>query len=186
VAVLAVSIDDEDAAEISLITEEMEAGYDYVLSIDDLVLSKDGATLEVESQTVEFTSDTLDLADLIAPEDVSDLLASVVDETTALVSWTASVNNAGDLAQYLVYKSTDGATFGMATYVSKDVTEQEMSGLTPGETYTFMVTAVDENGNESEGVMTSVTLPETGPAMLGLVGLSLLGAGVVTRRRREF
>lgn len=185
VAVLAVSIDDEDATEVTLVTEDMEAGYEYMLSIDDLVLNKDGFGLDESSMSTEFTAATLDLSDLIPPEDVTNLLATIKNETTAMISWTASVDSAGDLAEYLVYKSTDGATYGAAVTIAETMTQYEASGLTPGETYTFKVTAMDESGNESEGELVTVTLPETGPAMLALFGLSALGAGVVTRRKRD-
>jgi hypothetical protein len=186
VPVLAVSIDDEDASVVTLVTEDMEAGYEYMLSIDDLVLNKDGAALSGDSEGYEFVALTLDLADLVAPEDVTDLLASAVDETTALVSWTASIDSAGDLAEYLVYRSVDGTTFGPSMSVDKALAEYEEDNLTPGATYTYKVTAKDVNNNESDGELVTITLPETGPAMAALFGLSLLGAGAVTRRRKEF
>ena len=187
VLVLAVSIDDEDASKVTLVTEDMEEGYEYVLSIDELVLNLDGAALDEDSRSYEFEAPVAELADLIPPEDVTNLLASIVDETTALVSWTASVDSVGDLAYYSVHKSTDGgASYGMlAAMIEDGETEYEEGGLTPGATYTFKVTATDESGNESEGETVTVTLPETGPGMIALFGLSLLGAGVATRRRKD-
>ena len=186
VPVLAVSVDDEDARVVTLVTEDMEAGYEYMLSVDELVLNKDGAALDVDSRGVEFEALTLDLADLIPPEDVTALLASALDETTALVSWTASADTAGDLANYFVYRSVDGTTFGSGMLVAETLTSYQEDNLTPGETYTFKVTAIDVNDNESDGELVTVTLPETGPAMAALFGLSLLGAGALTRRRKEF
>jgi hypothetical protein len=186
IEVLAVSVDSDDATQVTLVTEDMEAGFDYVLTLDESVLNEDGATLDKADQTIEFTAKTLELADVIAPEDVTDFLSSIVDETSVALSWTASVNSAGDLAKYLVYQSADGgASFGDPVTVASNSTSYDVTGLTPGATYTFKVTAVDESGNESEGVMTTVTLPEAGPELLLLVPLALAGAAVVGRKRRD-
>lgn len=185
VDVLAVSIDDKDASEVTLVTDDMDAGYDYVLSIDEGVLNKDGNALAEDGREMDFGAYTEEIADLIPPEDITNLLASLASETSVMLNWTASVDSAGDLAQYLVYTSSDGGTnYGYAIYVDKDATEQEVTDLTAGETYTFKVAAVDENGNESDGTVVTMTLPEAGPGMIGLFGLSLLGASVINRRRR--
>lgn len=185
IEVLAVSIDGEDASMVTLVTEEMEAGFDYVIAVDETVLNALSLSLASDGAEMEFTAALLDLADLIAPEDISNLLASLSGEDSVLLSWTASENTAGDLAEYLIYQSMDGTSFGEAVSIAMELTEYEAAGLTPGETYTFKVTAVDENGNESEGVLTTVTLPETGPEIFLLGGLSLLGAGVATRRKKR-
>lgn len=184
ILVLAVSIDADDPTQVVLITETMDAGFEYVLSLDDTVLNKDGESLSLDSREMNFEADTKDLADLIAPEDVTNFFAEAMNETTALLSWDGSVNSEGDLAEYMLYQSDDGGiSFADAVKVAKELTEQEVDGLTPGETYTFKITAVDENGNESDGVFAEVTLPETGPGMIAMFGLSMLGAGVLQRRR---
>lgn len=184
--VLAVSVDTDDATQVTLVTEDMEPGFDYVLTMDETVLNEAGDSLSLENREVEFTAKTIDLEDVIAPEDITNLLAEVLGEDSVLVTWTASVDSAGDLAKYYFYQSMDGGvSFDDALTVSKDAEEYEVDGLTPGETYTFKVTAVDENGNESEGIMTTVTLPEAGPELLLLVPLALLGAGVASRRKKD-
>lgn len=186
VEVLAVSIDEDDARKVTLITEEMEAGYDYVLTMDDTVFNEDGDTLSEDNMSVDFTSKTLDIADLIAPEDITNFLSTVSGDTSILLTWTASVDTAGDLAEYWLYQSMDGGVnFDDAVKVIRSATEYDVEDLTPGETYTFKVTAMDENGNESEGVLTTVALPETGPGMLLMGALSMLGAGVLARRKKE-
>ncbi len=186
--VIAVSIDDDDPREVKLLVEEMDAGEDYVLRMDDDIKTENDFSLsdEEEDREVEFSALTLDIDDVIAPEDITNFLASIVDESTARLSWTASLDTAGDLANYLLYQSTDGGTnFGDALTLASSLTEYNVTGLTPGETYTFKVSAIDVNGNESEGVLATVTLPETGPGLVALVGLSLAGAGVATRRRKD-
>lgn len=186
IEVLAVSVDDADPMTVSLLTTEMDSGVDYILSIDDSVLNGNDESLSEDSREMEFTSLTLDIADLIAPEDITNLLSTLITEDTVRIYWTASVDTAGDLAKYLVYQSTEGGSaFGSAVTVARELTSYDANGLTPGGTYTFKVTAVDENGNESEGVLTTVTLPETGPGMIAMGALSFFGAGVVTRRKRR-
>ena len=182
----AVSIDDEDAAKVTLVTEDMQSGYDYVLTMDAMIFNEAGESMAEENFTAEFTAKTLDLSDLIAPEDITNLLATISGEDSILLSWTASLNTAGDLAKYLVYQSMDGGTsFEDAVNVDADSVEYAADGLTAGETYTFKVTAVDESGNESEGVLVTATLPESGPELLVLGALSLLGAGAWNRRKKQ-
>lgn len=180
-----VEFDEEDPNVLYLVTEEMEPGAEYLLSLDESLLNELGESLDPLKRDFEFTAKTLDIADLIPPEDVANFLASIMDETTVNLSWDASVDSAGDLAMYLVYQSTDGISFSEAVEVAKDFTSLQVDGLTPGATYTFKVTAKDENDNESEGVLTVVTLPETGPGLLGLAGLSLAGAGLHRRRKKR-
>lgn len=189
VEVLAVSVDEEDEMKLTLSTQDMQAGYEYVLSIDEDLVNSSGESMSEGNRSVEFTAKTLDFADVIAPEDVTKFLAKALNETTAALSWEPSANTAGDLAKYLLYRSSDGGlSFGEALQVSKEVAssglvEYDVDGLTPGASYTFKVTAVDENGNESEGVLVNVTLPEAGPELLLLGVLSLLGGWLWTRRR---
>lgn len=185
VEVLAVSVDEEDLTLVTLSTEEMESGYDYVLTLDEMVFNESGESVAEENRSTEFTSKTKDLSDLVAPEDITELLSEVTGDDSILLSWTASVDSAGDLAKYMVYQSMDGGvSFGDAVNLASDAVEYEATGLTAGETYTFKVTAVDENGNESEGVMTTIALPESGPELFVLVPLALAGAGAWNRRKR--
>ncbi len=175
VEVLGVSPDDMDSSVVTLITAALEPGQDYVLSVGS-----------VATNTIEFSVQTLDLADLIAPEDITNLLSKLASETSVLLTWTASVDSAGDLANYLVYTSTDsGKSFGKGVKVDKADKKTTVADLKAGESYTFKVTAVDENGNESEGVLTTIELPEAGPEIFLLGLMSLAGAGVAQRRRRR-
>lgn len=185
--VLAISVNADDETEVTLVTEDMEPGFDYVLTMDEAVLNEGGDSLSEEERTVEFTAKTIDIADEIAPEDITNFLSEATSEDTVLLSWEPSVDSAGDLAKYLLYRSTDGGdSFGdSAVTIEADADEYEVDELTAGETYTFKVTAVDENGNESEGLMTTVTLPEAGPELLVLGLMALAGAGVATRKKRD-
>lgn len=185
--VLAISVNSDDLTEVTLVTEDMEPGFDYVLTMDEAVLNEGGDSLAEEERTVEFTAKTIDLEDVIAPEDITAFLSDATSEDTVLLSWEPSENSAGDLAKYLLYRSMDGGdSFNdSAVTIDSDADEYEVDELTAGETYTFKVTAVDENGNESEGLMTTVTLPEAGPELLVLGLMALAGAGLATRRKKD-
>jgi len=190
VEVLSVIVDEDDAMMLTLITEEMEAGADYILSVETDVLNEDGQSISIDGNEMEFEAPVLDLADLIAPEDITNLLANITNESTVLLSWDPSIDSEGDLVEYFVYQSVDGGlSFGEAMeYLASEMGDQpqlSVDGLTPGQTYTFKVSAVDANGNKSDGVMTTVTLPESGPGMMAMGMFSLLGAGVVSRRRKQ-
>jgi Fibronectin type III domain len=183
--VLAVSVDVDVPSQVTLVTEDMEPGFDYILSMDESVLNEAGESLSLENRDVEFTAKTIDLKDVIAPEDITKFLAEITGEDSILLTWTPSVDSAGDLAKHLLYQSMDGGlNFESALTLSKTADAYEVEGLTPGESYTFKITAVDENGNESEGIMTTITLPETGPELLLLVPFAL-AAGFVSRRKKD-
>ena len=190
IEVLSVIIDLQDPSQVVLITEEMEAGEDYILSVETDVLHEDGQSISLDGNEMEFQAPTLNLADLIAPEDVTNLLAALLTESSIVLSWDPSEDSEGDLVEYFVYQSVDGGlSFGEAMELLAselgDAPRYEIDGLTPGETYTFKVTAVDENGNESDGELTTITLPESGPGMLAMGAFSLLGAGFVARRKKN-
>lgn len=185
--VLAISVNPDDQTQVTLVTEDMEAGFDYVLTMDETVLNEGGDSLPEDAREVEFTAKTIDIADVIAPEDITDFFAEATAEDTVLLTWEPSVDSAGDLAKYVLYRSMDGGdSFNDSTVsIGFEEDQYEVDGLTPGETYTFKVTAVDENGNESEGMMTTVTLPEAGPELLVLGLMALAGAGVATRKKKD-
>ena len=60
VEVLAVSIDSEEPTMVTLVTAEMEAGFDYLLSMDETVLNEDSESLATDERSLEFTAPTLD------------------------------------------------------------------------------------------------------------------------------
>lgn len=121
-------------------------------------------------------------ADTTPPEDVTKLAGRVVDMIASL-TWSKSLNTAGDLANYLVYISLDGGTtFQLLSTLESDASGFESASLAKQDEYTFKVTAIDEAGNESTGEV--VTLPGTGPAgVLALLFSSMGGASLVRRRK---
>ncbi|HLD07818.1 MAG TPA: hypothetical protein VJB60_02020 [Candidatus Peribacterales bacterium] len=124
------------------------------------------------------------LPDTIPPEDASNLTLKRTLQTdgnyTVEATWKASRNTANDLASYKLYESIDrGRNFVGPTVVLGTVLSTKISNLAPG-TFTLKITAADHTGNESQGIMETIILPQTGAATLLL---SSLGAAVVSARR---
>lgn len=121
-------------------------------------------------------------ADKKAPEDVTNLtltLKKQLESFMVMMNWTPSLNTAKDLVDQIVYQSMDnGVTYGTGKSLGATGTSHEVSGLTPGEEYTFKVTTKDSAGNESVGAVKSIRLPQTG---IG-AGLLLLGSAAVANR----
>ncbi len=178
--------DVSDPKTLIITTATMDPGFEYVLSVSDTLANEAGESLSADSREMRFLAKTIDLVDVIAPEDVTNFMGAVLSETSVRLTWTASLDSAGDLAKYLVYISSDGGnTFGAALELASTMTSYDFTELTAGSTYTFKVSAIDSNGNESEGVMTNVTLPESGPELLLLVPMSMAGAAVLRRRKKK-
>ncbi|TXC76134.1 S8 family serine peptidase [Luteibaculum oceani] len=91
---------------------------------------------EVEDYTVSITG-----GDTEAPTAPSNLAASNIGETTLTLTWTASTDNVG-VTGYDVFQN--GSNIGTVTGTAANV-----SGLTPGTTYSYYVVAKDAAGNVS-------------------------------------
>ncbi len=178
--VVSVTQDEEDLAVVTLETAEMESGEDYILVVTGVTDVAGNELSNTFDRTASFDAQVLDIADEIAPEDVTDFLSSLSEDADDEVelAWTASENSEGDLADQLLYTDDgDGESLGMRA------TSHTVTGLEAGQTYTFKLTTMDESGNESEGVFTTITLPETG-AGIGVVLLATaLGTGYFRRKR---
>lgn len=140
---------------------------------------------EPTEQTTQETVETPTGTDTVAPEDATNFMAKLIQGMIVQLSWAPSINSAGDLASYVLYKSTDGVTYGDGVILNSDAANYDVSGLVAGMKYYYKLAAVDEAGNESAGVETSFILPETGPE-LALLFASSLGAGrFLTRRKKK-
>ena len=101
--------------------------------------------------------------DTVPPEDVTDL--AVQSGASQLVfSWTPSANTYGDLSEYRVYM--DGDTTG--TTLSSSETSYTTTGLDAATQHTFKITAVDNDGNESQGKTLSGTTFLSNPTGLSI------------------
>lgn len=122
--------------------------------------------------------------DKTAPEDATNFAAAMVKQLIVTLSWTKSLNSAGDLAKYVLYMSTDGTTYGAGIDIDPSSNNFDVTNIMPGVKYFFRLVAMDAAGNASVGVNTTFVLPQTGPE-LGLLLLASLGAGKFMKRRRN-
>lgn len=141
-------------------------------------------TQVVGTQESQQTQQTQVGADTVAPEDATKFNAVAVGKLMAKLSWVASLNSANDLANYVLYKSTDGTTYGPGVLVDAAASNLEVLDLVPGVKYFFKLTARDSSGNESTGAVASLTLPGTGPELLFL-GLGSMGLSKLMQRRKK-
>ncbi len=127
------------------------------------------------------------LPDVTPPEDVARFLANTflrMDELVVSLTWNLPVDPDWDSVLQRLYMSADlGETYAEEAELPTNVSSYEVEGLEPGE-YWFKLTQEDAAGNESEGVVTKVTLVETGPGLVGLLLVSL-GLGKLVSRRRS-
>lgn len=193
--ILEVSAAELDAAgTVATVTTAAQKGMNYnmiVVEVSDMA----GNLISVDNNATVFAGKTAGAAEPVSPtpppadgtdttppEDASEFIAKMVN-TLVRLSWKASPNTAGDLAAYVLYKSTDGVAYGDSTEIGKDATSFDMSNLVPGVKYFFKLVARDASGNESSGVITTFMLPETGPG-LALLAVGSLVAGKWMKKKK--
>ncbi len=148
------------------------------------VTTQEPATQEdTQEATQEETQQTQE-ADKTPPEDATKLMTTLMEKMMVELQWVGSLDSAGDLANYVLYKSTDDKSFGQGMVLSASENKYDFSDLTPGTKYYFKLTAQDKVGNESKGILTSFILPETGPE-LGLLLFGSLGLGKFMKRKNK-
>jgi len=95
--------------------------------------------------------------------------------------------NDNPVDKFKVYiQSEDGSRFDLLEEFAKDLNKVALNiGTVKSKDVTLKVVAVDQEGNESIGVITKLLIPETGPAsaLVTLIGSSILGVFVHRRRK---
>ncbi len=175
----------------NLIVVDVKDAADNLISVDNNATTFTGAgtavepaTQETEVMTQETQVETQEGLDITPPEDATSLTAKLVGKAIAHLVWVASIDSAGDLANYILYKGTDGVNYGPGAIIDPDTLSYEVSELIPGMKYFFKLAARDTSGNESMGIVTTFVLPETGPE-LGLLLASSLGLGKFLCRKKK-
>ena len=119
----------------------------------------------------------------LTPENVKNFVASLVTDLVVKLTWD-KVDDPSIIDQIL-YKSTDGGSnYDDGTSLGTDREEVEVTGLTPGELYYFKLTTKDLEGNESDGMVSSIRLPATGMGMGLLIGASFGLAALRNRKKK--
>jgi hypothetical protein len=185
IPVLAEATIEEEAAPVGESEDTAEASPINTIAENELV-----DTSDVSSQPDESLHESASEEDTKAPEDITKLRAAydlndLEKDYTVKLAWNASVNSDNDLDYYNYEKKNGGGSYSTAIQMEKDKTSYQ-TVLPGGERYTFKISSVDNNGNESAGAITSIILPETGPGLLlGLTGLLSLGATRAMRRKSK-
>jgi fibronectin type 3 domain-containing protein len=178
------TLDEEDPSLVLLTTDALQPSAHTLVVAN--VTDTTGELITGQNSIIEFGGSSL--LDKLAPEDVTKLAATIKDLQKLLVAlnWVKSANTANDLAEYVLYQSVDGQNFTkIRTYTDSQLETATVDNLMANTTYTFKLTAVDRAGNESAGVTTKVTLPETGPGLVGLALGSLAAGRYFARRKRN-
>lgn len=115
-----------------------------------VVRAKDEAG-NIDSNKVEVSATTPATSDMMAPT-FSGLGSAAASGSSINLSWNAASDGVTGAAQmvYLIYQATSagGETFTQPTYTTAPgQTTFSVAGLTPGQTYYFVVRAQDQAGN---------------------------------------
>lgn len=115
-----------------------------------------------------------------------DLMAKAISNMAVQLSWGANEEKLANIANFMVYMSSDlGATYGQGISLDTAARMYDFANLKEGMVYYFKLTSKNAVGQESEPIVTYLTLPKTGPG-LALLLLGSAGAGAfVTRKKKK-
>ena len=139
---------------------------------------------ETQIQTQVVNTQQAEVKDTKAPEDVSNFVATLFKKVILRLTWDKSIDSDHDLANYVLYKSTDGESYDNGVVLASKDKSFDYQDLVPGMKYFFKITSKDKSGNESKGVITTFTLPKTGPE-LALLLVGSLGLGKLMKRKNN-
>lgn len=119
-------------------------------------------------------------------EAASDLVAKAMANLMAELSWKNNSAKMADVANFVLYMSTDrGATYGAGVVLGKDALKYDFNNLTADMVYYFKLTTKDSKGNESDGLVTYLTLPKTGPELLFFLLFGSAGGSALINRKKK-
>lgn len=121
----------------------------------------------------------------MAEEAASDLIAKAMANMMVNLSWNTKADKMAQVANFVLYMSTDrGTTYGNGVVLAKDLKSYNYNNLKADMVYYFKLTTKNSDGLESEGLVTYLTLPATGPE-LGFLLLFSGGAGAFFTRKKK-
>lgn len=180
----------ENGVKATLTTESLEAKKYNLIAIK----VKDIAGNMMEVQNSATTFDGVAGGAVVPPVDgavtvqeaASDLVAKAVASMMVNLSWQAKPDQMAGVASFVVYMSTDrGTTYGEGKVLGKDALTYDFSNLTEDMVYYFKLTTRNAAGQESEGLVTYLTLPKTGPELALLFLTSMGGGAWITRKKKK-
>ncbi len=118
----------------------------------------------------------------LTPENVQNFVATLVTDLVVKLTWDKPDDPS--IIDQILYRSNDGGeNYDAGTSLGAEREEVEVTGLTAGTEYYFKLTTMNEDGVESEGMVTSIMLPETG-AGVGLLAGAALGLAALRRKKK--
>jgi hypothetical protein len=119
----------------------------------------------------------------LTPENVKNFVASLVSDIVVKLTWDKPDDPS--IIDQILYRSTDGGNnYDAGTSLGANREEVEVTGLTPGTEYYFKLTTKNADGEESDGMIAHIMLPQTGPG-LGLLAGAALGLAALRRRKKN-
>jgi len=184
--IISATQNEDDLSVVVLEVAEMVAGENYILVADGVRDLSDNELTNTFDRTASYDAPTTQLSEILTIEDINNFVGVSSGTDSVDLSWDSNDNNVDLIADQLLYMSgDDGSSYADPDSLGAIVTSHSVDGLTAGQTYTFKLSVVDVDGNETEGSITTVTLPETG-AGLGVVFLAtVLGTGYVRRKKKK-
>jgi len=176
-----------DDKKILLVTKGFDANDSYIVEVSDLnaldgdALLRDNMQIEVNSQQSQAGVDQSQLTD------VTNLQATLSQSNPSKVDLNFQNPESNSASKFQIFiKSDDGSRFDLLKELSNDLSKVALNIGTPSSNAVELkVVSVYESGNQSEGVITRLLIPETGPGSLfaTLFGSSLLGWWIHRRRK---
>ncbi len=169
----------------SIDTEEQDALDENQSGNDNDTAATTTTTVQTETKTETQAEEAQveEVAKLLEPI-ISNFVAKVEEENKVRVSWTLSQGD-NNLKDQIFYQSEDGKNFDSGKSLGTIVRDYLISNLSPGKTYTFKMIPIDLEGKEGTAVTTSITLPQTGAGIAGLIAVSMGVAGIFGRRKNK-
>jgi len=168
---------------VKITTDNQNAGEVYNLIIKNGIVDIEGnAFIPDEKNNLQFIAKIMTVVDVIAPADVTNFIAKVKD-TIVTLSWTASIDKK-DVVKQILYQGKNKNNFAKIADLGASVSSYQVADLQAGLKYFFKLTTVDEAGNESKGVITSVALPASGAGIGIAFGLSSLAVAAWRRKKK--
>jgi hypothetical protein len=192
--IVTLTTDSQKGINYNLIAVDVADAAGNKMSIENNATMFKGQAAPAAPDTTPTTSDTTTNEDKgstevdalkAIPEGAKDFMAKLVGDLVIKLTWAKASENLSDMAQFIVYMSTDrGKTYGEGTVLDPNTLSYDFSNLKPGMMYYFKLTTKNVEGKESTGLITSLTLPGTGPE-LGLLLLGSLGVGKLFQKKKK-